>query len=60
MGYQNVAHYKPFATKKETKVKVENATERRLPQSDSWTDKPKNLKNVAAKSKKNLQRWMGY
>jgi hypothetical protein len=35
MGYQNAAHYKPFATKKETKVKVENATERRLPQSDS-------------------------
>ena len=29
MGYQNGAHYKPFASEKKTKVKVENATERR-------------------------------
>jgi len=38
MGYQNVAHYKPFATKKKTKVKVENVTERRRPQSASYNE----------------------
>jgi hypothetical protein len=56
MGYQNVAHYKPFATEKKTKVKVENVTERRRPQRASCNDEPRNLKNVAAEPKKILHR----